>query len=280
MALSAAVADLAPAESRRRAFGYVYWAVNLGMSCAAVLGGVMSKRGYGLLFVGDAATTVVFALLVLALFPETRPPAIPGRAHATLAAQAHVVASRSMRGFLVAQTLVTFVLLQAFVTLPLQERAIGLSVESVGLVAAVNGVVIVLAQPLFLRVSRGASNWSVLTLSAAVMAAGCWFMSGAGTLGTLIAGMIALSTAEVAFSSAAPAYAAHVAPVDQRGMYQAAYGLTWSAANLVAPVLGTGARDVFGSRAMWLSCAGLCVLATVVHAAATRRAERLTRSSP
>src|SRR5437879_5248083 len=57
-AVSAAVADLVPPEQRTRAYGYLYWAVNLGFACAASLAGVLARRSYWLLFAGDAGTTL------------------------------------------------------------------------------------------------------------------------------------------------------------------------------------------------------------------------------
>src|SRR5207244_3492330 len=40
-AVSAAVADLVPPDQRTRAYGYLYWAVNLGFACAAAINGVL-----------------------------------------------------------------------------------------------------------------------------------------------------------------------------------------------------------------------------------------------
>ena len=72
-ASQAAVADLIDPADRPRAFAIIYWAVNLGVSVSGVLGGVLAAHGWWILFVLDAATSVVFAVLIARGVPETRP---------------------------------------------------------------------------------------------------------------------------------------------------------------------------------------------------------------
>src|SRR5436190_7753168 len=76
-ALQAAVADLVPADDRKRAYGLLYWAVNLGFAAASVLGGALAERHFGLLFVIDALTTFAYGVIVLVGLPETRPALAP-----------------------------------------------------------------------------------------------------------------------------------------------------------------------------------------------------------
>src|SRR5512147_926717 len=72
-AVGATIADLVPPEARPRAYGYLYWAINLGAAVAPVLAGLLAHRNYLWLFIGDAVTTFGFGLFVLAGVPETRP---------------------------------------------------------------------------------------------------------------------------------------------------------------------------------------------------------------
>src|SRR3954466_14776545 len=71
-AVSAAIVDLVPAERRTRAFGYIYWAINLGAALAPIVAGFLANFDYFLLFVGDAVTTAVFGAIVLWRVPETQ----------------------------------------------------------------------------------------------------------------------------------------------------------------------------------------------------------------
>lgn len=83
---------------------------------------------------------------------------------------------------------------------------------------------------------------------------------------------------EVAFSSAAPSYVAHVAPASQRSGYQGAYSLCWAAASLLAPMLGPSVRQRCGPSALWMGAAALAATSMLGHAVFTRRAEAPPRT--
>ncbi len=76
-AMSAAVADVIPPADRPRAYGLVYWAVNLALSVGLALGGLVAERSFVALFLADAGTSLVAAAIVLFRVPETRPQGVP-----------------------------------------------------------------------------------------------------------------------------------------------------------------------------------------------------------
>src|SRR6266511_3081559 len=67
----ASISDVVPPSERTRAYGYVYWAVNLGFAGAAMIAGFMSSVSFTLLFIGDALTTLLFGIIIFAGVPET-----------------------------------------------------------------------------------------------------------------------------------------------------------------------------------------------------------------
>ncbi len=72
-AFSAMMVDVVPDRDRLRAFSLNYWAINLGFASAAILAGFAAEVDYLLLFVVDAATTLVTAAIVFFKVRETRP---------------------------------------------------------------------------------------------------------------------------------------------------------------------------------------------------------------
>lgn len=272
-ALSAAITDVVAPADRTRAFAWFYQAVNLGFAIASVAGGALSRHGWGALFVGDAATCVAFAALVALRVPETRPAraadASPAGAGGSFAALVHP----RFAAFAAAQLLALLVFLQMFITLPLEERAHGVGVSTVGLLAASNGAVIVLGQPLWLRVSKGVSASRALALSSVMLAAGSLCALRAATVPGYALAIALASAGEIVFSSAAPGYVAHVSPPDRRGVWQGAWSLLWAGATLVAPLAGTALRDRAGPRALWLAASVAALVSAALHATLTRRAE-------
>lgn len=140
-ATQAMVADLVAPESRPRAYGLLFWGVNLGYSIAMVAGGWLFDRGAQAIFGVNAAVAAVFAVLVWRAVPESR-------ADRTAPGPRTVFGDRAMLA-ICAVTVGTGVLYaQPFTTLPLAMAGVGIDRTDFGAALALNGVLIVLVQPL------------------------------------------------------------------------------------------------------------------------------------
>jgi MFS family permease len=156
-AVSAAVADLIPPEHRTRAYGYLYWAVNLGFAIAPVLAGLLAGRNFLYLFLGDALTTFLFGLIVLFAVRETRPAEAVRAAHANLRERAGQLGRAPILLLFASLTLFFGVIyMQGYITLPLEMISHGLSRAQYGTAIAINGILIVLVG---IPVSNLAGKW-------------------------------------------------------------------------------------------------------------------------
>jgi MFS family permease len=128
-AVQAAVADLCGPTERPRAFGLLYWAVNLGFAIATAVGGALAHAGFGRLFVADAATTLCFAGLIALFVPETRPAAAAREVEALHdeGGLGEVVRDRVLIAFLLTQCLVGVQFLQSQGALPVALGARGIT---------------------------------------------------------------------------------------------------------------------------------------------------------
>ncbi|HEX2568154.1 MAG TPA: MFS transporter [Polyangia bacterium] len=275
-ALQASVADVAAPEDRIRAYGYLYWAANLGFTGAAVIGGLLAKAHFALLFAGDAATTLLFGLLVFLRVPETRPDsagpaasaserAEPSRPPAPPASLDAPYRDPILVAFLLAQLLVAVLFFQSAVTLPVDMRAHGRTEAQYGGLIAINGVLIVTLQPLVTRLVQRYPRAQVLALGAALTGVG-FGLTGLGHSALFYAFTIVVWTlGEMALSPVAPAVVADLSPRELRGMYQGAFTMTWGIAAALAPVLGSMALGRGGSWILWGGCAALGLLAAGLH---------------
>jgi len=144
-AVNAAVVDLVPEGSRTRAFGYIYWAVNLGAALAPIIAGLLANYDYFLLFVGDALTTAVFGVIVLVRVPETQAAHVAAEARApTRSRMGQALGDPMLLAFVLLSLLIGMIYSQGHVTLPLDMAANGLPPSDYGLAIAVNGSLIVL----------------------------------------------------------------------------------------------------------------------------------------
>jgi MFS family permease len=271
-ALQAAVADVVAPDDRRRAYGLLYWAINLGFSGAALGAGFLATWSFPLLFAIDAATTLAYGALVLALVPETRPVRSPttaplGRVHElTLPLR-----DRQFVVFAMIQVLVLLVFQQLLVAFPLDMHQHGLSSRTIGFILAINGLVIVFLQPLVMRFTARAEHRHLLAAGGALVGLGYGFAALAGGAPIFVLASVVLSLGEIGFSIATPALIAHLAPADHRGGYMGANQLIWGLAGVMAPTLGSVVLARFGSATLWIGCAAVALTAAGLHALFTGR---------
>jgi MFS family permease len=263
-AVAASVADLVPPELRNRAYGYLYWAVNLGFACAASLAGLLARRGYWLLFAGDAATTLAFAALVIAFVPETRPQ--PG-GRERLEGLEVPLRDGVFLTFVGLMSLLAIIFQQALVALPLDMSTRGITPEQYGWLIAINGVLIVLLQPLGVRLVHRFSSSAVLAVSTLVVGVGFGATALARTPLAYALTICTWTVGEILFSPVAPSVVADLSPAHLRGTYQGVYQMAWSSSFCLAPVVGSAVLQRFGSPALWTGCLALAVLVAVGHIA-------------
>lgn len=269
-AVQAAVADLVPDADRPRAFALQFWAVNLGFSVATPLGGYLASRGYWLLFVLDAAASAVFALLILRGVPETRP-----LVHGAAGRLRDVLSDRLMLGLVASVVAVSVVYLQAFVTLPLVFGADGLGPGDYGAAIGLNGVLIVVLQPLVLGVLSRRRRGPLLLVAMLLQGVGFGLTAFADTVAAHLLAIAVWTVGEVLQAGQLGALVAALAPPHLRGRYMGAFGFSFGAAACLAPLLGTQVLDRAGEGVLWSGSLVLCALAGLgllrVSAAAERR---------
>jgi len=250
-AVSAAIADLVPSRDRVRAFGFLYWAVNLGFAVGSALGGVLASRGWYLLFVGDAATTLAFAIIVWWRIPETQHEAA---AHEQRLPPWAPFTDRPFVVFCLLNMVVWTLFLQAFVTLPIDLRNHGLSPQTYGALIALNGVLIVALQPFVSRALARFAHHRVLACAAVLVGAGFGLTAVMHTLAGFAVSITVWSLGEIVMAGIGPAVAADAAPPRLRGAYQGLFQASGGAATLFAPVIGSQVMGRYGSGALWLLC--------------------------
>jgi MFS family permease len=248
-AMSAAVADLVPAHARPRAYALIYWAINLGVAAAGVLGGLLADRSYWLLFVADALTCVGFAVIIARTVPETRPKSTSGEP----GSYARVLRDGLAVGLFVSVLLGTIVYMQQFVTLPLAVRAAGLSASAYGVIYAVNPIAVILAQPLVLRLIDRLRAVPTMAASSLLIGVGFGLTAFAGSIGVFALTVLIWTIGEIGFNAVGPALIAEIAPPEMRGRYNGLIGMAFGAASLLGPLGGTWLFGV-SQHVLWLIC--------------------------
>ena len=270
-AVSATVADLLGPAERVRAYGLLFWAINLGFSISTVSAGVLSQLGFGPLFWINAGTSVVAAVIIWRMVPETR-PALPDTGRRALLPVA--LRDVTLLALIAINIVYASVYFQGYSTLPLVMADDGLANSTYGLVIALNGVVIVLAQPFAVRLLGRRDRSAVL--AASMLCVGLGF--GLGGLvhdwwGYAVS-VVVWTVGEIGFATVFGAIVADLAPVDLRGGYMGLTGTAWGFGSIIGPLLGTAALEAAGRTAVWSACA---VLGVAMFAAQLALAPALRR---
>jgi MFS family permease len=267
-AYSAMMADVVPPADRVRAFSLHYWGVNLGFATAAIVGGLLASTGYRTLFLADAVTTLVFAVLIYAKVPESH-PGLRGGADAQHAAPSGRLVDVLRDKVFVVYMALTFafalVFMQHMSTLPVQMVDDGLDPSQYGLVISLNAVLIVLVTvPLTRWVERFAPA-HVLACAAVFVGVGFGATAWASTMTTYALTVVVWTIGELIASSIGPAVVADLSPDSMRGRYQGCFTFTFSAAALVAPIGGGWVYDHLGQTTLWVSCGAISLAAALGH---------------
>ena len=266
-AMQAAVADLVPPAERPRAFGLVYWVINLGFSIGLTVGGALASASFLWLFVGDGLTSIAFAFIVWRAVPETRPAHVEGgKPRAGLVGGfAAPYRDRPFALFVLLSFMLLLVFMQHFTTLPLDMAAHGVTRAQLGLILALNGILIVLVQP-FVAARLARFNRSrTIAGGAALFGLGFGLNAFARSVPLYALGVIVWTLGEMAVLPIANAVVADVAIPEMRGRYQGAYGITFGLASLAAPLIGTAVLQRWGSPALWWGCLVMGLLVAAGH---------------
>ena len=254
-AVGAAIADLVPPESRIRAYGYNYWAINLGAAVAPIVAGLIADYNYLILFVADALTTAAFGLIVLFGIRETRPVQAQHTSHVSLGER---ISQLKRAPILLIFSFITLffgiVYMQGNVTLPLDMQAHGLSPRDYGIAIAVNGFLIILVT---IPVSNMAAKWprfETVAVAAVLMGLGFGFTALATNLPLFALSVAIWTLGEIAGTAVSPTIIADLSPVELRGLYQGIFGAAWGLSYFLGPLAGGWIYEHWGSNALWVGC--------------------------
>lgn len=258
-AMVAAIADVVPEGDRRRAFGFHYWAINLGFAFSASVAGLLAHVSWNLVFTLDALTSILAAALLWTAMRHVAPaPAMEGER-----ARAIDVLRGPLRDpvflLLVAQGFMTACMfMQANVALAAEMRTDGLAAQY-GPIIAINGVLIVLLQPTMSQVSERFRSTAVLGSGVLLVGLGFFLTAFCDRWWEHVLAISVWTIGEILLASTMPAVITRLSPPHRRATYQGLYQMAWPAASF-APALGALVLDHLGSLALWGACLVLGVI--------------------
>lgn len=263
-ASAALLADLTPRGRRVSTFAMYRMSVNLGYAMGPAAAGFFAAKHPGVVFLGDAATSLLYGILVLF--------AVPGSAdhvgrHARgasvdaprVALVPRILADQPFLVILAVSLISHAVYHQDIATLPLEVRARGFPAELYGVMMSLNGLTCLLLELPVASITSRLPPWMPMSTGVALMGVGLAATAVARGYPGLLVTVVVWTLGEIVWSPVAAAYVADLAPREVQGRYQSVFGLTSAAGLVIAPAFGP-ALYAWSPGALWASCAviGLC----------------------
>ncbi|HLP45591.1 MAG TPA: MFS transporter [Candidatus Kapabacteria bacterium] len=250
-----AMSQVCSPELRTKGFALHRLAINLGVTIGPVVGGYLALIDYGLLFWIDGITCLLAAGIFMIFFKTARP-----------VQESHVnsevsTSSQSVwRDFYFLKVLAfTFFLgvifVQLFNTFPLFFRTVyGLKENRIGLLIAVNTVMIVLFEMLLMDALKKQPVGKVIGFGALLLGGGFALMP----LGsTFLFGCFTVAVWTMGEMLSIPSLAALIANHSNdavRGKYMGLFSFAFALSMVVGPLLGAKIYDTFGASTLWFGC--------------------------
>ncbi|MFD5467878.1 MDR family MFS transporter [Kitasatospora sp. NPDC127059] len=279
-AISAIIADIVPAADRVRAYSLNFWAINLGFGLSSAVAGLIATYGYLTLFLLDAVSTLLCAVVIFVRIPETKPDTPAAQADEPAVGLGTVIRDSRFMAVVGLTLLLALVMQQASTTLPVAMGERGITSSQYGLVIGLNGLLIVLLQIPLTRWVEGRSRTAMLAAAALLIGWGFGMTALAGTSAWFYAVTVAVWTiGEIGYTPTLMGLVAELSPTHARGRYQGVYSLAWSLALFLGPAVGGVVLDDAGGGVLWGAC-GVCgTVAAVGYAVLGKRSGAPARAS-
>ncbi len=248
------IADVTPADQRPVAYGLLAAAMAAAGMGAGLLAALLARVDLRWLFVADAATCLVCAVVVVALLPRAQETRTRGMV------KVDAWADRRLLSMLALGTVFAVIYLQITIALPLTLTERGHSTSLVGVLLTISATTMVLGQPLLARPRmRMLDDFRAMTLGYTILGAGLLLNGLATSALGFIAATVIWSVGDLILLGRAYTIVAGIAPETARGRYMAVYGISWGLAGIAAPLLGTQLLDNAGPRLTWTTVAALAL---------------------
>jgi MFS family permease len=270
----ALLATAVRAVQRPHAFALRHATLNIGFSVGAlaaalVLAGFASPTGFVVLYLLDAASFLIFAVVVARL-ADVGLAADDASAIPELGGYREVLKDRVFRWlWLLVVLLVAAGYAQYHAAFPAFATEVGgLSAGGLSVAFAANTLTVVAAQLIVLRLMAGCRRTRGVMLSATFVAA-AWIATliaasaGAGTTGLIVfvAAMALFGLGETLLSPTVPAIVNDLAPERLRGRYNGAYSLAWTGGYIAGPALAGFALAADQGYALFVVLIGILAVA-------------------
>lgn len=265
-AAQAMVADLLPEEKVAEGYGMQRVSANLAVAIGPAIGGLLATQSFMWLFVFDAVSSLITAVVVYFSLPETKPQATEEQPEQSvlqsLGGYKRVFQDRLFIAFLGISMVTVLIYTQMNSTLSVYLRDVhGVSLRQFGLLLSMNAAMVVLFQFWITRRVSKRSPMIMMALGTILYGIGFVMYGIFGAFIFFIIAMIIITIGEMITVPVAQALVARFSPEDMRGRYMAIYGFSWTIPFALGPLLAGLVMDNLNPNLVWYAAGVLSLIA-------------------
>ncbi len=251
-------------QGGRQTFNEIYLAQNIGVALGAALGGFVAELSFNYIFMANLAMYVIFFFIALFQFNMDYQATV--KHQETLENVAHIQNKKHFTALIllcVMFALCWIAYVQWQTTIASFTQSIGISMSQYSLLWTVNGVLILVGQPLILPIIHLIKGQlkKQLYFGLVVFILSFFVTSFATSFSIFVVGMVIMTFAEMFVWPAVPTIANNLAPKGREGVYQGIVNSASTVGKAFGPLVGGILVDVFNMQIMFLSMIGLLVIA-------------------
>jgi MFS family permease len=259
-AQQAMVADLLPEKKLAEGYGIQRVVMNLAIAIGPAIGGLLAAWSYLALFLLDAATSLITAVIVYRVLPETKPAPQEGQAEQsmldTLKGYRVPLGDRFYMAYLGIGVLLGLVYMQMYSTLSVFLRDVhGYPEWGYGYILSMNAAMVVLLQFWFTRRISDKPPLLVIALGAVFYLVGFTMYGFVSTYLLFAFAMVIITIGEMIIAPVGQALVAKFSPRDMRGRYMALAGFSlFAIPSSIGPLLAGLIMDNGDPNWVWYAC--------------------------
>ncbi|MBF2038802.1 MDR family MFS transporter [Staphylococcus schleiferi] len=253
-------------QGGRQTFNAIYLAQNIGVALGAALGGVVAELSFNYIFMANLAMYVVFFFIALFNFNMDYHATV--KQHETIEEIAHLQNKKHFNALLLLCVMfaccwITYVQWQT--TIASFTQSIGISMSQYSLLWTINGVLILIGQPLITPIVQFFKGQlkKQLYFGLFVFILSFLVTSFAKSFSIFVVGIVIMTFAEMFVWPAVPTIANALAPKGLQGVYQGIVNSASTVGKAFGPLIGGILVDLFNMQVMFLSMIGLLVIAMI-----------------
>lgn len=255
-ARQAMVADLLPKEQRAEGFGILRVALNLSAVVGPLLGGFVATQSYLLLFIIDAVSSIITAIIVYLVIPETKPQKQVDEPEEsmvkTLIGYKEVLKDWVFVLFLLTSAIIVLVYMQMNSTLSVFLRDVhGFPEQGFGWLLSMNAIMVVFLQFWITKRISKYAPMKVMAFGALFLMVGFSMYGFISEVYLFFIAMAIITVGEMIWFPIGQVAAASFAPEDKRGRYMAVFQFQWAIPNLFGVLAAGLVMEFIGPNWVW-----------------------------